>query len=205
MKRQTKVVLVSGLFLVGALVHSNQVLAYEAGDTDPIQNNQQTLDKVDNGDMELKGWIGTFDPTEAPDPEQPTPSDKDSSWVNVTMPVTVLFGSLESDKGNIYGPAYAIKNNSVKSVKVSAQNVTAVANAINSGLELNMSADNGKVTVPLVKNDGSLLDKAAEIKGLATGESVDFTLQGKFSGVYPTIESGPLTPKYNLSLKFDVQ
>lgn len=205
MKKRTKIVLVSSVILLGTILHSKQVLAYEAGDADPIQNNQQTLDKVDSGDMELKGWIGTFDPTEAPDPEQPTPSDTDSSWVNVMMPVTVLFGSLESDKGTIYGPAYEIKNNSVKSVKVSAQKVTAVANAINSGLELNMVADNGKVTIPLVENDGALLDKATEVKALDTGASVDFTLQGQFAGVYPTVESGPLTPKYNMSLRFDVQ
>ncbi|MGX7150314.1 hypothetical protein [Enterococcus ureasiticus] len=205
MKKQTKVVLVSGLILLGVLMNSGQVLAYEAGDVDPIQNNQQILDKVDNGDIELKGWIGTFDPTEAPDPEQPTPSDTDASWVNVMMPVTVLFGSLESDKGSVYGPTYEIKNNSVKGVKVSAQNVTAVANAIDSGLDLNMVADNGAVTIPLVKTDGSLLDTATEVKALTTGGSVDFTLQGQFSGVYPTVETGPLTPKYNLSLKFDVQ
>lgn len=205
MKKQTKAALICSFILCGVLVNSSQALAYEAGDADPIQNNQQTLDKVDNGDMELKGWIGTFDPTEAPDPEQPTPSDTDSSWVNVMMPVTVLFGSLESDKGSVYGPAYAIKNNSVKEVKVSAQKVTAIANAIDSGLELNMVADKGVVTIPLVKNDGSLLEAATEVKALATGESVDFTLQGQFSGVYPTVESGPLTPKYNLSLKFDVQ
>lgn len=198
--------LTAGLLLTTVLgafvVSSTTAYAYTSGSEDPMKNNTQEISKADSGSVAVNGWIGTFDPTSPIDPTQPNPPATSSQWVDVTIPTTTLFGSLESDNGKVYSPTYTIKNNSIKGVAISVKDLETVSNPITSGLDLTLTPSTG-TAVPLITN-GTNLSTVTSMATLASGADLTFTLGGAYSNAYPTVAAGALQPKYTMNLNFAV-
>ncbi|MBP1039431.1 hypothetical protein I6N95_00285 [Vagococcus sp. BWB3-3] len=190
----------------GILLAAQEAKAWTGGSEDPIENNSQTIKGQETGEMELKGWFGTFDPTEDPDPELPQPNENGKEWIDVTMPSTVLFGSLATDNGAVYSPNYQITNNSAKGLKVSATQLTSSTPLAD--LELDMKIQDGNnlggamLTVPLITT-GGMLSETTEMTQMPKKTTVNFDLVGQFNGSYPTIGNA-VAPDYSLEMAFEV-
>lgn len=215
MKKKLTMVLLASLTIGSLLLPTTTSFAWTAGEDS--QTGENEIKANENGVIPVEGWIGTFDPTDPTDPntepnERPTPEDPtDPSWINVTIPTKVLFGSLASEKPAITSPKYTVTNNSVKKVTVAASKITSVSNPIEL-LTLNLKHE--ATEHPIIKpNAGSTvyLGEAglpafdiATLKGVnemaGTNDFFNFTISGEVPAAHDY--SVVAKPKYELTLKF---
>lgn len=218
-----------GAFLVAilclGLVAPTSALAWNT----TTQGNDETTNSQDvegdtSGESEVRGWIGTLDSEEAPDPEAPDPDPSD--WINVTMPTVVLFGSLADDAGVIYSPQYYVYNNSYYPVDVTPTGFEVYANGDSanydqtepaelSGMELELNFTTPTLDVDLRTSADDFLgadftnttsvNLAAASGGTPTEGNFEINglLPGGASFSYPDVDDGPFRPVYNLTLTFD--
>lgn len=207
----SKVLAIAAMFLLLLA----PISAYQDGDEDLDPTNQQNIDgstipddQTVTGDIDVNGWIGVYDGDT--DPNVPQPPEDGNAWINVSIPKTVLFGSLATDNGRVYGPVYTITNNSVKKVAVSTSSfneITVSIPGVSDQLDLNI--ETGAVTLPLLQKDSKFLgtDFAGSSLGVidpAANNILTFTLSGQFHGTYPEIGT-PALPKYKLVLQFKTE
>lgn len=175
------------------------------------ESNSQEVGKDATGQTSVEGWIGTFDGTE--DPNRPNPPAND--WINVTIPVKALFGSLETDEGDIYSPQYHIYNNSVRDVNITPAQFAAVETEPDalSGMTLNLDFSSPEKIFTLRNTNDEFLGNGINAdQKILLGKKVDdvvlsadFTINGSLPGnfVYPSTEAGPYQPAYKLTFTFE--
>lgn len=210
-KLLSKLVTITTVFLLLIV----PAVAFEEGDVDSNPENQQDIDGTTvpddqpvTGDIDVNGWIGVYDGDT--DPNVPQPPVDGNAWIDVTIPKTVLFGSLATDNGKVYGPIYTITNNSTKEVEVSTVSFSETGSsvpAVTNELDLNLVTDSH--TLPLLKREGKFLGtdftgESLGVVGISTNNKLTFTLKGQFHGNYPEVNT-PALPTYKLVLQFKAQ
>ena len=202
MKKMKQLLVLAGLIL-GSLAGGSQALAnYDDGATDPTNGNEGLVEKTDNAQISVDGWVGEFDPTN-PGPG-PNPDPGASGWVNVTLPTAVVFGAVDVDNGKVKSPSYKITNNSVKGVKISVEDFTKGKDADKlPDLDLKLAANNKEIQLINASSAASKEEIITLNEAGGTVTSVDFKFAGTVGATHDyktTIE-----PQYNLVLKFEAQ
>lgn len=161
--------LTAALVMMFTLLTPVTVFAWNDGDNGDT-GNQQTINGAETGDVEVLGQIGKFDPT---NPGPNPPAEEDPAWINVTVPVKMIFGSNETVPGKaIIGPKYTVKNNSARSVDVSIKSFTHQAGKAtlpnDANLKLFVSDPNNVADTPAAVNEHELIDISGNLINTST-------------------------------------
>ncbi|WP_366533440.1 hypothetical protein ACOJIU_18375 (plasmid) [Carnobacterium maltaromaticum] len=150
-----------------------------------------------NGDgteatVKVEATIGPFDnTTPGPDPENT------DMWINVTVPITVLFHSTENDMTVVESPIYQVTNNSARGVGV---DVAPITNPTDIGSLDSLNINSIKLII-----DGSVtIEKAQTLFILGDNAVIDGSNVGTFSFT-GEVDSGLIVeenPGFDMMLKF---
>lgn len=151
----------------------------------------QTLHNANEAEVSAKGVLGNPDNT---DPGEAIPEGSDK-WINVTLPITVIFNSDEKNNHKtIVSPTnYKVTNNSGRPVKVSLLSFNEkTANQTTALQRLNLTAIQSEFSEVVLIDNNSIIatetdlvvlgDKNGEIAGKSRAKEFGF----KFTGTVDT-------------------
>lgn len=142
--------------------------------------------------VKVDATIGPFNNrTPGPDPEDM------NMWINVKVPISVLFYSTKADTSVVGSPTYQVVNNSARGLEVDVAPITDKAN-IDSLASLKIN------TIDLITDGEVSIDADSNLFMLAGNSVTDSSNIGKFSftGAVKNSLATEENPGFNLMLKF---
>ncbi|TKN19774.1 hypothetical protein DVW83_03150 [Enterococcus sp. VV15] len=204
MKKTISLGLLTTALLGGLMLNTTtHAMGWTPGQTDP-NTPTETVDKKENAEVEIKGWIGKQDGTDPEGPEIVDPSDP--TKINITIPTTVLYANGVDDQGDstedITSPIYTMRNNSsTHDLAVSIDKFEETTSlGIKQELYFQAATEAG---VKLQTKAGQHLNKKTFLTKLDINQSKNFNFSGKIDQSHLLAgKDTALRPEFKMNLHF---